>query len=145
MLIKLKWNKFEVSKIYMIACICFYKFCQIKGYFLMIFSCFIQKIEWYFYDSSWFFMFHSRSWIIFYYVLLKNIHVFMNFSRFSWIEVFSSFWCFIQVSHVLFKFYSSLCLIKDSIFIYKLWSKSAYNYAHTIMQKCIQVGLITYK
>ena len=59
---------------------------------------------------------------------------------------FSSFWCFIQVYHVLFKFYSSLCLIKDSIFIYKLWSKSAYNYAkvHTSRINYIQVGLSAY-
>ena len=80
-------NKFEVSKIYMTACICLYKFCPIKEYFLMIFSCFIQKIEWYFYDSSCFFMFYSRSWIMFYYILLKNIHVLMNF---SWFFMFDS-------------------------------------------------------
>ena len=44
-------NKFEVSKIYMTACMCIYKFCQTKEYFFMIFFCFIQKPEGNFYDS----------------------------------------------------------------------------------------------
>ena len=62
----LKLNKFEVSKIYMTACMCIYKFCQTKEYLFMIFFCFIQKPEGYFYDSSWFFMFYSRSWMFYY-------------------------------------------------------------------------------
>ena len=32
-------NKFEVSKIYMTACMCIFKFCQIKRYMFMIFFC----------------------------------------------------------------------------------------------------------
>ena len=48
----LTFNKFEVSKIYMTACMCIYKFCQTKEYLFMIFFCFIQKPEGYFYDSS---------------------------------------------------------------------------------------------
>ena len=76
----------------------------------------------------------------------------------SFIQVFhvlfmfySSFSCFIKVFHVLFKFfmfYSSFsCLIQVSIFIYKMWTKSAYNYEkeHTIFRiKCIQVWLCAY-
>ena len=94
-----------------------------------------DKLKTDFYD---FFLFYSKNWMVF---------------MFSWIfqglvelSFLSSFWCFIQVFHVLFKFYSSLCLIKDSIFIYKLWSKSAYNYAkvHTSRINYIQVGLSAY-
>jgi hypothetical protein len=49
---EIKKNKFEVSKIYMTACMCIYKFCQIKEYLFMIFFCFIQKHEGYLYDAS---------------------------------------------------------------------------------------------
>jgi hypothetical protein len=84
----------------------------------MIFSCFVQKLEWYFItfyqknihvlsmiltNSSRFFMFYSRSWMMFYYILLKNIHVLsmilMNFSRFSrFFTLFSSTYSFLQVT-----------------------------------------------
>ena len=33
-----KFNKFEVSKIYMTACMCIYKFCQIKKIYVHDFS-----------------------------------------------------------------------------------------------------------
>ena len=107
-------NKFEVSKIYMTACICLYKFCQIKEYFLMIFSCFIQKIEWYFYDSSWFFMFYSRSWMMFCYILLKKYSCFtmilMNFSR------------FFKIFHVLFKILNNFLLyFIHKVFMFYQW------------------------
>ena len=69
-------NKFEVSKIYMTACMCIYKFCQTKEYLFMIFFCFIQKPEGYFYDSSWFFMFYSRSWMFYMLYVFKRIFMF---------------------------------------------------------------------
>ena len=104
-------NKFEVSKIYMTACMCIYKFCQIKEYFLMIFSCFIQK-KWMIF--LWFFMiFH---------VLLKILNnVLSHFKGFS---------CFIQVFYVLFKILYSYIKCEQKV--------------HTIMNRCIQVGLSAY-
>ena len=38
-------NKFEVSKIYMTACMCIYKFCQIKEYLFMIFSVLFKNLK----------------------------------------------------------------------------------------------------
>ena len=95
-------NKFEVSKIYMTACMCIYKFCQTKEYLFMIFFCFIQKPEGYFYDSSWFFMFYSRSWM-FYYMYIKNIHVLLHLKKYI-----SDFSRFFQIFHVLFKILNNI-------------------------------------
>ena len=93
-----KWS--QVSKIYMTACMCIYKFCQIKKYVFMIFSCFIQKPERHIYHSSWFFIFYLRSWMITYYILLKKYssfindydEFFMNFQDFSW-YFFTFYFC----------------------------------------------------
>ena len=99
-------NKFEVSKIYMTACMCIYKFCQTKKYLFMIFFCFIQKPEGYFYDSSWFFMFYSRSWM-FYYMYLKKYSCFITLKKniFKIFQDFSRFFMFYSRSWTTFMFY----------------------------------------
>ena len=89
------------------ACICFYKFRQIKKYFFIIFSYFIQTLECYFYDSLWFSCF-IQDLECFITIYLK---IFMFYQWFWWISCFIQDleWCFITfyLIHVL-----SMILIK---------------------------------
>ena len=108
---------------------CIYKFCQTKEYLFMIFFCFIQKPEGYFYDSSWFFMFYSRSWM-FYYMYLKKyscliifkkiysrfFKIFQDFSRFfmDYSRSWTTFMFYHWFSCFIFKiFHDYWCFIKD--------------------------------
>ena len=80
-------NKFEVSKIYMTACMCIYKFCQIKKYMLMIFFC--SKTQMIF---VWIFMIfhvllHFLKKIFMFYYVFKKVYsrffrIFQDISRF---------------------------------------------------------------
>ena len=110
-------NKFEVSKIYMTACMCIYKFCQTKEYLFMIFFCFIQKPEGYFYDSSWFFMFYSRSWM-FYYMYLKKYSCFITFKK-----IYSRFF---KIFHVLFKILNDIHVLSLIFMKYSRFFKIIY-------------------
>ena len=97
-------NKFEVSKIYLTACMCIYKFCKTKEYLFMIFFCFIQNLE---------------CFIIF---ILIKIHVLLHSKKYN--QDFSRFFmfiqdlewhsCFIIDFHEIFKIFQDyLCFIKD--------------------------------
>ena len=108
-------NKFEVSKIYMTACTCLYKFYQIKKYFNYIqlyrfhnffFHISYPRISWFFpvlsmifQDFSRLFWFNSRSWMISYRSLFKNLNeIFMIFHVLSMILM--NFSRFFQIFHV---------------------------------------------
>ena len=175
-------NKFEVSKIYMTACMCIYKFCQIKRYLFMIFSCFIQKSEGYIHDSlcfiqdlecfitfkknvhillslkniySRFFMFYSRFWMMFYYILFKKhscfindfheifkiIHILLKILNDFLLYVFMKCSCFSNDFDDIFKifqdfsrfyiFYSRSWMIFYYIFLKQVWSlKNLYDSLH---------------
>ena len=84
---KILLNKFEVSKIYMTACMCIYKFCQIKKYMFMIF--FYSKTQMIF---VWIFMIfhvllHFLKKIFMFYYVFKKVYsrffrIFQDISRF---------------------------------------------------------------
>ena len=109
-------NKFEVSKIYMTACMCIYKFCQTKEYLFMIFFCFIQNLECFiiFILIKIHVLLHSKKYnqdFSCLFKILNDIHVlsliFMKYSR------------FFKIIYVLLKILSYLCIlfIKNSCFI----------------------------
>ena len=107
---------------------CIYKFCQTKEYLFMIFFCFIQKPEGYFYDSSWFFMFYSRSWM-FYYMYLKKYSCFITFKKIysRFFKIFQDFSCFIQDlerhSCFIIDFHEIFKIFQDfsELFMFDVW------------------------
>ena len=83
-------NKFEVSKIYMTACMCIYKFCQIKKYMFMIF-------------------FYSKTQMIFVWIFMI-FHVLLHFLK----KIFMFYYDFKKIYSIFFRIFQDfLSFIKD--------------------------------